>query len=300
LESEVNLYNQVPLDNPIAQISGLLVAGTNESDLIGMGTAFIVAPYLAFTARHVIDEIFQKFEDCLPPLAKGDVHFGLELAHMDPEIGLLKWTVRKYGYSPSIDIAALILEPEKPLPTAFTWRRPQLSLLPPPDGSRLMAFGYPNSRHRVDQAGVAKIAIDPRVSTGTVLETHLEYRDRSMLPFPCLHTDARFDPGMSGGPVFDQRGAVFGLVTSNMPPSSPDDLHSSYVSLLWPALGLDLPVEVSPSREPITPYPLKRLVDDGRIDVLEADLVSIESDGKQNRVTVAWPKRQGTTPPYAG
>jgi S1-C subfamily serine protease len=244
----MNQYKKVPLDNPTARIAGLLVAGTGESDLIGMGTAFFVAPYVALTARHVIDEIFDQFEGRSLLKVKGDTRFGLDLAHVDPDVGLLKWTVRKYGYSQSIDIAVLILEPAKPLPARFAWCRPQLSVLPPPNGSRLTAFGYPNTRHRVDQEGIGRIVVDPRLSTGTVLEIHREYRDRSMLPFPCLHTDARFDPGMSGGPVFDERGVLIGLVTSNLPPTSAGECHSSYVSLLWPALGIFLPVDVESSQ----------------------------------------------------
>jgi hypothetical protein len=33
-----------------------------------------------------------------------------------------------------------------------------------------------------------------------------------MLPFPCFEIEARFDPGMSGGMVIDQAGALCGLI----------------------------------------------------------------------------------------
>ena len=40
-----------------------------------------------------------------------------------------------------------------------------------------------------------------------------------MLAFPCYEINARFDPGMSGGLVVDELGAVCGLVCSTLPAS---------------------------------------------------------------------------------
>ena len=37
-----------------------------------------------------------------------------------------------------------------------------------------------------------------------------------MLPFPCYHVGARFDAGMSGGPVFDEYGSLCGLVCASL------------------------------------------------------------------------------------
>jgi hypothetical protein len=53
---------------------------------------------------------------------------------------------------------------------------------------------------------------------------------------------------MSGGPVFDETGAVCGLVCSNMPPYAAHEDHVSLVTLLWPLVGLtiDAPWEARP------------------------------------------------------
>lgn len=270
-------YDFTPWGSPITRVAGLLVAGTNEHDLVPMGTAFFGAPYLALTARHVIDEIFLRFQECLPWEACGDLRFGLQVGHSYPGVGLLKWDVMAYGISQSIDVAALVVEPEQYLPPGFAWHLPRFDVLPPRLGSQLVSFGYPRSTHRFDGAAEAKIGIDPRTATGQVLEVHPRYRDASMLPFPCLHTNARFDPGMSGGPVFNEDGRICGVVTSNLPPVVPGEPHSSYVSLIWPALGLGLSVDVSPSRAPTERYHLKRLADDGRMQVLDVDLVTVEA-----------------------
>ena len=59
------------------------MAGTDHQDLIGMGTAFVCAPHLALTARHVVDGIFEKFAGCLPPDARGHLGFGVQFSLFD-------------------------------------------------------------------------------------------------------------------------------------------------------------------------------------------------------------------------
>jgi hypothetical protein len=273
-------FDFTPWHSSITQVSGVLIAGTNERDLIPMGTAFLCAPYVALTARHVVDEIFEQFDGCLPTDATGDLSFGVQLGLRFGD-SLVKWDVMAYGYSASIDIAALILEPANELPTAFEWHLPQFEVLPPTIGDQISAFGYPKSTHRLDTEGLAKIMLNPHTATGEVIEVHYLQRDSALLKFPCLHTNARFDGGMSGGPVFNAAGSICGLITSNMPPATPDEEHSSYVSLIWPALGLGLTVTPEPPREVTERYYLKQLADRGEMRVPHAACVTVSvGEGK--------------------
>jgi hypothetical protein len=75
-------------------------------------------------------------------------------------------------------------------------------------------------------------------STGRVLEVHPEYRDRGLLNFPCLRTDAVFAHGMSGGPIFDSTGCVVGVVCS-----SDSTQENSYGSLIWPVFGCQIDIQ---------------------------------------------------------
>ena len=52
-------------------------------------------------------------------------------------------------------------------------------------------------------------------SVGVVREIHDWRRDKVNLPFPCYRVGARFDAGMSGGPVFDEYGSLCGLVCAS-------------------------------------------------------------------------------------
>lgn len=80
---------------------------------------------------------------------------------------------------------------------------------------------YPTSAicARMEFCGV--FALDPekeisfsfnsRVSVGYVTSHFTNGRDAVMIPFPCFETDIPIYAGMSGGPVFDNKGRVFAV-----------------------------------------------------------------------------------------
>lgn len=70
------------------------------------------------------------------------------------------------------------------------------------------------------------------IASGTVEEVHPQFRDRGLLSFPCFRTDATFNHGMSGGPIFDKTGHVIGVICSG--DTQPG---MSYGSLIWPIFG---------------------------------------------------------------
>lgn len=84
------------------------------------------------------------------------------------------------------------------------------------------------------------IARKGSTSVGTVVEIHDERRDNFSITWPCFRVNARFDGGMSGGPVFNEAGELCGLVCACMPPGEPGGDHVSYVTSLWPMLAIEL------------------------------------------------------------
>jgi hypothetical protein len=97
--------------------------------------------------------------------------------------------------------------------------------------------------------------MDATTTTGKVVEVHHERRDSVRLPFPCFQTNARFDGGMSGAPVFNEQGQVCGLICSTLTPTTINEDHASYVSSLWPMLAI--PIDAPWDRHPTgTKYPL--------------------------------------------
>lgn len=57
-----------------------------------------------------------------------------------------------------------------------------------------------------------------------------------MYNFPCFEVNARFELGMSGGLVINERSEVCGIVCGSLPAGSEDEEHVSYVTMLWPMM----------------------------------------------------------------
>jgi S1-C subfamily serine protease len=80
----------------------------------------------------------------------------------------------------------------------------------------------------------------PSTAVGRVMEVYHEKRDSCRLPFPCYQTNFRADGGMSGGPVFNERGELCGLICSSVPAEDDQQEHSTFITSLWPLSGIIL------------------------------------------------------------
>jgi len=268
------VFRGTSLDSPVTKVGLPLIAV--QPGVAGHlpGTACLVAPWFAMTARHVIEDL------AFPPEGVGHYVFTQVIA--DPVKSVLPLRVHRVYYAQPYDIAFLHLVPAAPLPSDHVWACPRLELLPPRVGSRIAAFGYPRSRMRETEPDCWEVNTDATTATGTVLEIHHETRDGGTHPFPCFRTDARFDPGMSGGPVFNEEGHICGIICSNMPPQSADGEHASYVSTLWPCMGtmVDVPWDRYPAG---TRYPVYEMAQARIINALHLDHVNVvvRPDGTQ-------------------
>ena len=77
-------------------------------------------------------------------------------------------------------------------------------------------------------------------SKGHVQQLHFPKRDSVFMSFPCFETSARFDGGMSGGPIISTEGQVCGVICSSLKTDVSDGTFTSYGSLIAPALALVL------------------------------------------------------------
>jgi Trypsin-like peptidase domain len=136
------------------------------------------------------------------------------------------------------DIAFLELVPGGPMNLDHVWEVPVLELRPPKVGERVFAFGYPRSSVSMKSPGNFEARTGATTSAGTVTEVHEIRRDRGFLKFPSFETNARFDPGMSGGPVFNAQGHVCGIIASGLSEGGQSTDHRSAAWTLWPAMGL--------------------------------------------------------------
>jgi hypothetical protein len=265
--------------------TGVLVAG-DASDTVGnsllpLGSGFFVAPFLVLTARHVIDEISKQFHGCHIHEIVGDMKFGIDFSIQHARHGLMKWAVMGYGYTPTIDVVALWVELREPaqLPVDFAWELPTLSLAQARVGQKIIALGYPHSTRLLDEKGHAKVSLNPHESFGTIAAIHKLSRDRAMLPYPCFEANAATKGGMSGGPVFSSAGHVIGVIGSSFELGESDGPVVSYVSAIWPAVGIELRHIASPVTAATTPYRLQALVGAGAVSAVDC-FTSVDAAGK--------------------
>jgi hypothetical protein len=239
------------IKNFISETTILLAAFGKQT--VSLGCGVIIGPRMALTARHVIEAFVEIHTGESPTRIEGKIQMDLQVIHfIDEGSRAQQWRVRKMYFGPTLvesDLAILLLDPLTEEQLFYKWKRPFIQLLPPKVGSKISAFGYHSMEVTTTAEGRERINFNPYTTTGTVEEIHRAARDKYQLRFPCFRTNARFDPGMSGAPVFSQEGLLCGIVCSNMPPEIDDGEHASYVSVLWPMMGIHVDY-APPGEEP--------------------------------------------------
>lgn len=165
-----------------------------------------------------------------------------------------------------------------------------MDLAPPPPGDRVVGFGYHSSSGGVflGSDGERHVEVNAlgAATVGEVRAVHSQKRDSCRLAFPCYRLNARFDGGMGGGPIINDRGRLCGVVCSNLPPSDLDSEHVSYAATLWPLMAI--PVSIDLNGHPCEkPHPLLDLAREGVIQATGWESIEIAPAGEQ-RTTVRW------------
>jgi hypothetical protein len=88
-----------------------------------------------------------------------------------------------------------------------------------------------------------------------------------------MQTDARFDPGMSGGPVFNKDGQICAVVSTGMPPEYEGGEHYSHASLIWPVFGVRFNDDQQTEKN--TPRFLRSEAEAGRIQAFNLAYMSV-------------------------
>ena len=273
-------FERLEPDAPISEVVLRLVVDFYSDAPVVVGTATILCPHLLVTARHVLTSrpFLEAYRPPNPTSSDLDPHFdrGLSAVQVLPGPEYVVWDVVSAIAHPGSDLAFLHVlsnprrsDPESPL------RRnaPVVNPFPPHVGERVAAFGYRRSSARASRSsdGELNIVLDGEFmsSVGVVREVHEWRRDRAMLPFPCFRVSARFDAGMSGGPVFDEYGSLCGLVCANVDGSHEYGDPISYVTTLWPLFTLIVDGDRGDGYPRGVRYPAIELARDGQIHVAD-------------------------------
>jgi hypothetical protein len=208
------------------------------------GSAVLVAPGIAICAHHVILD----FEEALRAgrcalLCAGPANHGTVF-----------WMVRNVVSIPGTDLTILCMTLASAMPPQNRFVVAHLTTRTPAIGERVALYGLPAlARTGASKDGNAHIPLSARYTSGEVLEVHHDGRDKVMLPGPCFAVSCAAFGGMSGGPVFDDRGYLVGVVST----SYDGDAPIAFVSHLWPALS----IQTLPSWPAPRPFPSVSLLD---------------------------------------
>jgi hypothetical protein len=278
-------FEATPHPSPITEFALQVTSSLNDEGHYASGTAVIVAPILAFAARHVLDEHWLRHEG-RPMPTDGEIacRFSLLLFQVF-EHHTNAWAVTRLWTSPISDIVLLRLQPWSDRAGEYKFKHLTIDLLPPKIGDRISAFGY--HKNKVIRDG-NQITFDQRGATthGNVVEVHHEFRDKGFLRFPCFRTNARFEGGMSGGPVFNSSHQLCGLVCAALPPLTPEDEHTSYAVALWPAMAIPIDLDRLGHPQGVR-YLAIDLVRDNILVARNADRVSVGDLDPNGTATIA-------------
>ncbi len=243
---EPNIFRPVTHDevsHPISSHVAPIFAFEGEKHLIA-GSAVLIAPNFALTAKHVMKYIFKEFG--IKVADKKDVSLDIYIHQLS--VGCV-WYVSQTFEWVGTDIVLLRLNPRNSEAKKFEVKGLAMTVDPPNEGSLITALGYPASKMKLlrndSKVTELELSLTPVVSTGRVLDVHRSYRDSGMLNFPCFTVDARFPSGMSGGAVFNERKELCGLVCSGAEGETEADSAYSNAVSIWPIMII--PVNLKPN-----------------------------------------------------
>jgi hypothetical protein len=220
-----------------------------------VGTAFCIGSRGVWvTARHVLDGRGGALEmrDRNPGSRIAILWVGSGVGHDVPELlgGAIPVRIMSRHPESGSDLALLAaIMPGIKFPPL------RLSARLPTPRTPILGLGY--ARFEVESDETVRqqrnINVEPNfhASSGTVLQLFEHGRDTfrdldgkftGKLPTICFETSARFDAGMSGGPVIDPSGSVCGVISTGLEQDADDAQETSFVSATPYLFMIGLPV----------------------------------------------------------
>lgn len=232
----IERFESTPATEAITEFALALTTETAEG-WKPIGTAIAIAPQLILTAKHVVDGIWKPHHLWREDKRSESALLAFQVL---PGVTGALWYAKNAYFSPHTDLVLLDVFPYSESASSYKWRKVVISFAPPSIGQVVLGFGYSGGHIQADgdQWEGLRWDIHPRTTQGRVVAIHHAGRDRGFCSFPCFEMSARTEPGMSGGPLFDEFGRLCALVCGGGLDRE-DGTAIRYGTLLWPLLLLE-------------------------------------------------------------
>lgn len=209
---------------PIGSQRGVLLALSFRDDRghHTHGSAVLVGPGLAVCAAHVLHEqgFYEKIIGTEATLvAQAPIGGGMHL-----------WMINYVTLVPDSDLAILSMSLTSNYPADRRFSVAHITTRMPQVGDELTLTGLSARRETETIAHETRVELVPGCLKTRVLDVYPEGAG-SMFAGPCIAVSGEAAGGMSGGPVFDSRGFLVGVVSTAIVGGD-----TSFVSHIWPAL----------------------------------------------------------------
>lgn len=220
-----------------------------DNEIIPLWTWFVIMENgLIMTAKHVIEDF------CKEKVQKRDGSgyyksvwlYGMFISdemNNDEAWSNVWWprSIIKVSFNETLDIALCWLQWMYKNNEPFLFKAiTRLHLWAPKIGSNIAGFWYHSSKgsftwELYENKTVVSYSQETVITEWIIEDIIWKQWFRN---FPHFQTNARFEPGMSWGPVFTENWSVCGVICSSVKGMTDETWYISYVSLLWPSAML--------------------------------------------------------------